>query len=243
MALAERSPEGHISLGCAVMCYDWEWDEAVREFERAIELDPGSAHAHYHYAWCLTVMGRRAEALASARRATELEPLSPHIQAYSAMILVQCGQFEAALQQASNTLELDPGFSPALEVLVYACTHLGRYDEALAARRRIPSSPRVSQALRLAPLYARLGDVDAARRTLEEEESRLDRAAGPVGNAGFHLAVLALALGELDRCFLWLERLVDERLFVACLLKVDPAWREIREHPRFIALLRRLGLD
>ena len=244
VALAEGSPEGHISLGCAAMCYDWEWDEALREFERAVELAPSSAHAHYHYAWCLTVMGRRVEALASARRATELEPLSPHIQAYSAMILVQCGQFEAGRQQALNTLELDPGFFPALEVQGYACTYLGRYDEALASRRRIPSSPRVSQALRLAPLYARMGDVDSARRILEEEEkSRLARGAVPAGNAGFHLAALALALGELDRCFLWLEHLVDERLFVACLLKVDPAWQDIREHPRFIALLRRLGLE
>ena len=43
----------------------------------------------------------------------------------------------------------------------------------------------------------------------------------PAGNAGFHLAALALALGELDRCFMWLEQLVDQRLFVACLLKVD----------------------
>jgi serine/threonine-protein kinase len=243
VALAERSPEGHVSLGCAAMFYDWDWDEALREFERAVELDPGSAHAHYHYAWCLTVMCRRAEATASARRATELEPLSPHIQAYSAMILVQCGHFEAAVQQALNTLELDPGFSAALEVLGYACTYLGRYDEALAAKRRIPASPRVSQALRLAPLYARMGDVETARRTLEEEESRRAGAAGPAGNAGFYLAALALALGELDRCFLWLERLVDERLFVACLLKVDPAWQDIRGHPRFSALLRRMGLD
>ena len=243
VALAERSPDGHISLGCAAMCYDWEWDEALKEFERAIELEPSSAHAHYQYAWCLAIMGRRAEAQASARQATELEPLSPHIQAYSAMILLECGQFEAALQQAQNTLELDPGFTPAFEVLGYAYTYLGRYDDALASRRRIPSSPRVSQALRLGPLYARVGDVDAARRTLEEEESRLAGAGGPVGNAGFYLAVLALALGDLDRCFLWLEHLVDERLFVACLLKVDPAWEDIRRHPRFRALLRRLSLD
>jgi len=243
VALAERSPDGHISLGCAAMCYDWHWDEALREFERAIELDPSSAHAHYQHAWCLTVTGRRAEALASARRATELEPLSPHIQAYSAMIMVQCGEFEVARQHAVNTLELDPGFSPAFEVLGYACTYLGRYDEALAAWRRIPSSPRVSQALRLAPLYARMGDVDAARQTFEEEEARFAHGAVPAGNVGFYLAALALALGELDRCFLWLEHLVDERLFMACLLMVDPAWQDIRGHPRFIALLQRLGLE
>jgi len=243
VALAERSPEGHISLGCAAMCYDWDWNGALREFERAVELEPSSAHAHYQKAWCLTIMGRRAEAQASARQATALEPLSPHIQAYSAMILVQCGRFEAALQQARNTLELDPGFIPAFEVLGYAYTYLGRHDDAMASWRRIPSSPRVSQALRLAPLYARLGDIDAARRTFEEEESRRSGAVGPVGNAGFYLAALALALGDLDRCFLRLEHLVDERLFVACLLKVDPAWQEIRGYPRFRALLRHLGLD
>lgn len=243
VALDERSPEGHVSLGCAAMCYDWEWQEAAREFERAIELDPTSAFAHLNYAWCFTAMERRAEAVAKAQRAAELEPLSLHIQAYTAQILALCGQFEAAIQQAHNILELDPGFIPAIEVLSNTYTYQGRYSDAVTTVRRIPSSPRVSQALRMAPLYARLGEVEAARRTLEQEEARLAAADVPPGNAGFYLASGALALGELDRCFLWLERLVDERRFVGCLLKVEPSWREVHGQPRFIALLRRLGLE
>jgi tetratricopeptide (TPR) repeat protein len=242
VALDERSPEGHASLGFAAMCYDWDWREAEREFERAIELDPTYAFAHLDYAWCFAAMDRRTEAVAEARRAAELEPLSLHIQAYTAQILAMCGQFEAAIQKARDILELDPGFMPAIEVLSNTYTSEGRYSDAVTIVRGIPSSPRVSQALRLAPLYARLGEVEAARQTLEEEEARLAHADVPRGNAGVYLGSGALALGEFDRCFLWLERLVDERCFMACLLKVDPTWREVRDDPRFIALLGRLGL-
>jgi serine/threonine protein kinase/Tfp pilus assembly protein PilF len=243
LELDERRAEGHVSLGCAAMCYDWDWEGAVREFERAIELDPTYGYAHYQYAWCLTAMGRRAEAVASVRRAAELEPLSLHIQAYAADILSMCSQCEAAIEQAQNTLELDPSFGPAIEALSHAYAYVGRYSDALATMRRIPSSPRVSQALRLAPLYARLGEVEAARRTLEEEEARLASAVVPPGNSGFYLALLLVTLGELDRGLRWLEAIVEERQFMGCLLKVDPNWREIRAHPRFIALLRTLGLE
>ena len=225
------------------MCYDWAWQDAIKHFERAIELNPTYAYGYYQYAWCLTLMGRCGEALTIARRAAELEPLSLHIQVYVAEILAMCGQFDAAVAQARSTLDLDPGFGPAIEALGHAYTYLTRYEDALLTLRRIPSSPRVSQALRLAPLYARSGKPEVARRTLEEEEARLVDGVVPAGNAGYYLASTALGLGEVERCLLWLERLVEERRFIGCLLKVDPIWRDIRTHPRFVALLRRLGLE
>jgi tetratricopeptide (TPR) repeat protein len=234
--------EGHVSLGCAAMCFDWEWDAAVGHFQRAIELDPTYAHAHYQSAWCLTAMGRAVEAVAAARRAAELEPFSLHIQAYVAEILGMCRRFDAAVEQARSTLELDAGFIAAIEALGHAYTHARRYDEALTTLRRVPPSSRVSQALRLAPLYARLGEVELARHTLDDEEARLASGPAHAGNAGFYLASGALGLGDIERCLFWLERLVEERRFVGCLLKADPSWDDIRSHPHFLALLQRLRL-
>jgi tetratricopeptide (TPR) repeat protein len=225
------------------MCCDWDWEGALGHFERAIELDPTYAYAHYQYAWCLTAMGRQVEAVESARRAAEAEPLSLHIQAYVAEILAMCGHIDAAVEQARNTLELDADFVPAIEALGHAYTYSKRYDEAVSTLRRVPASPRVSQALRLALLYARVGEVELARRTLEEEEARLADGLVPAGNAGFYLAAGALGVGDVERCLSWLERLVEERRFLGCLLKVDPNWEEIRSHPRFVELLRRLRLE
>jgi tetratricopeptide (TPR) repeat protein len=225
------------------MSFDWDWDAALGHFRRAIELDPTYAHAHYQYAWCLTAMGRDVEAVAAARRAAELEPLSLHIQAYVAEILGLCRQFDAAVEQARCTLELDPDFIPAREALGHAYAYARRYDEALTTLRQVPPSSRVSQALRLAPLYARLGEVELARHTLDNEETRLARGPAHAGNAGFYLASGALGLGEIERCLFWLERLVEEHRFVGCLLKADPSWDDVRTHPRFLALLQKLRME
>ena len=38
LALDESVPSAHASLAWALFIYDWNWDEAEREFRRAIEL-------------------------------------------------------------------------------------------------------------------------------------------------------------------------------------------------------------
>jgi len=38
--------------------FDWDFDSAGKEFQRAIELNPGYATAHHWYAWHLSLLGR-----------------------------------------------------------------------------------------------------------------------------------------------------------------------------------------
>jgi hypothetical protein len=56
-------------------------------------------------------------------------------------------------------------------------------------------------------------------------------------------AEVALALGQVDAAFRWLERAADDREPLVIYLAVDPLYEPLRADPRFAALLRRLGLE
>ena len=55
--------EAHNSLAFCLDGFDWDFDAAGREFQRAIELNPGYATAHHWYAWHLALLHRYDEAL------------------------------------------------------------------------------------------------------------------------------------------------------------------------------------
>ena len=68
--------EAHNSLAFVLDGFDWDLDAGGKEFQRAIELNPGYATAHHWYAWHLTLSGRFDEAITEMRKAENLDPLS-----------------------------------------------------------------------------------------------------------------------------------------------------------------------
>ncbi|MCA1626925.1 MAG: tetratricopeptide repeat protein, partial [Acidobacteria bacterium] len=68
--------DAHAVLGFIIFWYDWDWNAAENQYQRALALDPNNADAHLFYANLLSSTGRRAEGLAEAKRARELDPLN-----------------------------------------------------------------------------------------------------------------------------------------------------------------------
>ena len=63
LALDDSIGEAHDTLGLLSSEFDWDWDTADREFDRAIALAPSYSCAHEDRATFLALIGRRAEAL------------------------------------------------------------------------------------------------------------------------------------------------------------------------------------
>ncbi|MGZ7057322.1 MAG: winged helix-turn-helix domain-containing protein, partial [Candidatus Angelobacter sp.] len=51
--LIRASAEAHYTMAAAAYYYRWDWDEADREFRRALSLDPSLVEARFEYAWFL----------------------------------------------------------------------------------------------------------------------------------------------------------------------------------------------
>src|SRR5690349_1667876 len=76
LALDESVPSAHASLAWASFIYDWQWEEAEREFRRAIELNPRYASAHQWFSFLLSARGQHDAALLEGHTALELDPAS-----------------------------------------------------------------------------------------------------------------------------------------------------------------------
>jgi DNA-binding winged helix-turn-helix (wHTH) protein/tetratricopeptide (TPR) repeat protein len=121
---------------------------AVREFERAIALDPGYALAYAGLADAYNLRGDHRRGEAAALRALELDP--DLAEAHAALGNVKLF-FEWNLPEAERALRravaLNPSYATAHHWLAYRYLAEGRFDEALASIERAGDLDPLSQIL------------------------------------------------------------------------------------------------
>lgn len=124
-----RSDE-HNARGIELADRGW-LDEAINEFKKAIELDPGSAHAHDNLATVLAEKGELSDALDEYMAALKADPESPTAFHYLASFLAGQGH-DLAMHLYRRAIELESDFPDAHLNLALALADQGRLDEALA---------------------------------------------------------------------------------------------------------------
>jgi len=108
VALDETLPEAHVSLGGVLMFYDYDWPNAEREFQRALDIKPSYAEAHDYYAMFLVANRRFQAAVEEILRARQLDPVSGLIAADAAWIFYLKRDYDQFLEQARAAVELAP---------------------------------------------------------------------------------------------------------------------------------------
>lgn len=235
----ERLAEAHTSIASVYCWYDWNWAEAEREFQRAIELKPNYAAAHFRYAAYLNVMRRFEEAAAEQKIAEELDPLSLIITMTAADPYYYCRQYPLAIEQLQRVLKREPNFPPAYANLGRAYAQSGMHQEAIAASETAARLSRVPQAdLGVAYAYAKAGEKEKAKAILQ----RMQELAATHYVPSPYLASIYLGLGEFEAALGQLEQGLNERSYLMIFINVDPIYDSIRSHPRFEALLDRMNL-
>ena len=242
LEFGEMLAEPHASRAHIYLEFDYNWEAANREYERAIELNPRYPTAHHWYGGYLSAMGRHEEALREAETARELDPLNLIINTWVGLRHYFAGRYDVAIEEYENALELGPDFQPAHWHLGWAFEQTGQYEEAIAeAQKAIGLSG--GEPLYIASLghaYAKAGRDEEARETLDrlEQESRTRHV------SAYHIAVIHGALGDADEAFRWLDQAYEERAPWIGYLRVDPRIdRRLRSDPRLDALLQKARLD
>jgi serine/threonine protein kinase/tetratricopeptide (TPR) repeat protein len=219
---------------------DWDWNEAERDFRRALELKPHLAWAHDQYAMMLSAMARHEEALREVRRAVELEPGFPVFMTHAAWVLMRARMYDEALVECRRAVELDPNFAVTYYWFGLIWGLMGNHDEAIpaleTAHARVGST---FVTLELARAYAVAGRQADCERVLAEMHQTFERDyAEPFG-----FAVVYAALGRADEAFHWLERAAQARSgFFALWVNGDARLDPLRDDPRMTNLLRRMRL-
>ncbi len=240
LQLDDSLAEAHVSLAMVEFWNDYDRAAGEREFRRAIELNPSYALAHDQYGWLLLSEGRVHESLAEMRRASELDPLSAAITTNLALPLTNQAKYEAAKEQARKALELDAGFGWAQSTLGWIDIEAGKFKEAISAlekARTMDSAPLYAGWLGYA--YAAAGERGKARAMIKE----LDKMSSHQFVSPYCTAIIYLGLGDKRRALDGLEKAYEARSQWMPFLRVEKMFDPLRSEPRFIDLLKKVGLD
>ena len=237
----ELDPElvdAHLELA-NVLKAEWHWTEAEAEYRRALELRPNDAAAYSAFAWWLVSQGRVDEALTLRRHGRELDPLAVS-GSDLAWDLFYARRYDEAVQELLSVLAIKPDDPLALWILGFALIAEHRPQEAIPMLEKGVSTSDHSPALigLLIDAYAQAGRRGEALRLLDRLKQRARTEYIPP--AAFVKAYLGL--GDYDRAFFWLEESYKEQSNLLQLLKVHPMFDPVRNDPRFVDLMQRVGL-
>jgi TolB-like protein/lipoprotein NlpI len=233
--LDDTLAEAHTSLAY-VSFVDFENAQSIKEFERAIFLNPNYAMAHHWYgSVLLNALGRFDQAIAEVKRALELDPVSPIFSVSLGAVYTRARRYDEAIAQLRATVEMHPEFYWAHRFLGWALELKGATGQAMAEYRKafeLNEDP-VVLAL-LAHAEASIGKQNEARQILaqltEEAKARYVPA--------YAFAVIHLSLGEKDQALDWLEKAArDHDGLYSIFFNVDQYLDPLRGDPRFEALV------
>ena len=230
--------EAHNSLAFCLDGFDWNFESAGKEFQRAIELNPGYASAHHWYAWHLSLLGQHEAAIEEMRKAESLDPLSLIINTDLAELLALAHSYDESIRQSRKAIEMDPNFAAAHNQLGQAYIEKHMNGEAVAELQEavLLSAGSPTCTANLARAYVASGKRAEAVKLLAELTRRSDSS----HSLSADIAMIHASLGETDRAMSWLEKGYAERFNPGVLQRAgfDP----LRSDPRFEELVRRVGL-
>jgi serine/threonine-protein kinase len=238
LTLDSTLAEAHTSLASVLFGFDWDWQAAGNEFDRAIALDPDYGRAHQRFGLYLMYQGRLDEALSVLERARALDPLAPSASMNLGRAHLSAGRPEAAIPLLQFAVELNPHLALAHEQLGYAYLKLGQQHPAVASCRAATVAGGRRGSGHLAYALAVTGhraEAQALVDTMLQVPTNQKRA--PLA-----LAIAYAGLGDVDAVFRCLEEAYAGRDAFLHGIKTIAAFDALHADSRWKALLSRIGL-
>ena len=231
--------EAHTTLALALWYYDFDFTQANREFQRAIELNPNYATGHQQYGNnTLSALGRFDDAIAEGKRAVELDPLSLVINADLGVNYYYACRYDEAIAQERKTLEMNPGYYFAYLNLGQALEMKGGRDAAIAEyqkARALNDDPSVLGLL--AHAYGLSGNKMEAEKILDQLKA-LSKARYV---SAYSFALAYLGLGNKEEALSRLEQSYQDRAGADIgWIRVDHLLDPLHGDPRFEALAEKI---
>ncbi|HKW24574.1 MAG TPA: protein kinase [Terriglobales bacterium] len=235
LELDDTLADAHVSLANL----ESDYPAAEREFQRAIQLNPSHANAHFMYSDFLISRLRQRDWEREIHIALELDPMSYFFQCFYGWHLVYVGRYDEAVERLQKVLAAEPNYSSA-HLGIWAAFHQkGMNQEAEQEAEQFflaLGDQEVAGALREG--YREAGYRRAMKRAADTLAGRTARTHVPA----VRIARLYAHAGENERTLYWLEKAYAARESPLIHLAVARDWDGLRSDPRFQDLVRRMHL-
>ena len=228
------------------LALQWDWDHAEAVTRKCVEDHPENPYAHVTLSQCVRCMGRSEEALAEIQTALDVagDPVPPFVLVHAGYAHYFSRRYDDAIHYSRQALEANPALSFAHNTIAKCHIALQRYDEALAELDAAEHCFGGADAYWNAQVHMDRGGIYALRGEMENAEKELAilLRSSEMHNRRFSISVLLFALGRTEEAMDWLEAATTAHegfvIILGILTECDP----MRSHPRFQALLERMGL-
>ena len=216
--------------------YQFDFENALADFERAIAIDPSYPTGHQWYGEVLNFLRRPTEAIEQIQIALELDPLAPIIHHVMGLVQFESAGKGGTVGHYETALSLNPNMVGPAANLFRHYLQSGDYEQARRWARK-------KNAMTGADASVDLAIIDAVENpALREEMIRKMQGLGQLGIGAIFTAETYILLGEDDLAIDALQEGLQAGKPYSVLANVGPLFEPLRDNPRFQAHLKKMNL-
>jgi adenylate cyclase len=234
-----KNAEGYLMLGGVAFCFDWDWENTLTNFDKAMSIDKSELELYKGSAATQLIIGDIEKAIRFSKKAIELEPINPDAWIELPYCYLYNKQFDEALKVTNEILELDPNDIEAIRLKGIVYEKMGDLKQAISHYEK---ATELSGGEGFAPFYlaialTKIGQPDLARNLLNGmlEQSKT------VYVPALFIAYIYAALKEMDTAFEWLEKAFEDKDGMLVFINVEPAFEVFQDDPRFEEYIKRIN--
>jgi adenylate cyclase len=137
--LDDRDPWAHLALGYVALTRR-QTDEAVDEFQHALDLNPNFAAAHGYLCFALALDGRSDQAIPHGEEAIRMSPYDPQNALFNVALAAAhylAGRYTEALGCARKAMQQRFGLTNGHRIYIASLAQAGKIDEARTALAKL----------------------------------------------------------------------------------------------------------
>jgi TolB-like protein len=237
----------HTTLGFIHAHFEFDWPAAEREFLRGIALNASDANAHLFYSnSLLSPLGRHDEAIAEMKTAIRLDPLSAAVDSFMGRTYLWATRYNDAQTQLQKSVQRFPNFALNYVRLAHLYTYMDKFDQSIAEETKawelsgMDAAEALKRADALRSAFASKGPSGYWEKILEFSQAAVN--APESYSSSYGTAILYTRLGQTDRAIESLELAFTQHQLAMTEIAIEPAFDPLRSDPRFVTLLRRVGV-
>ncbi|MFN7919948.1 MAG: winged helix-turn-helix domain-containing protein [Bryobacteraceae bacterium] len=238
LSLDSRQTDAHHAMATTRFFYRWDFAGAEAHLRKALEANPNNDDSLHMFGLLETVRHRNAEGLEWTKKSVAINPGSAwrHVgMTFQYACLERIGD---ALAESQKAHDLDPALGATLFDQYNLNMVRGDHRAAVEAFcRQVERQKEFAGAMKAA------FDKGGIRAFLEARISNyLERAREGAPVSRLVLAQQYTFLGNADEAMRWMEEAAEERQGTVVFVNQHPMYKSLRSHPRFVALVKRIGL-